>query len=156
MRSASTQAVAACQIASFAAEDTDNDPGPSVVFAEEVSSLALLADALDSSAPPPDVHLIEVAARIAPWVLRTLAEFTSHSSLRLAAAALFVHHSTLQDRLVTIEHELGWSVRTPEGRLRVQLALAVRRLLLHPAAAPPASPCFPAGYGPQEANTVID
>ncbi|WP_040697979.1 helix-turn-helix domain-containing protein, partial [Nocardia vinacea] len=81
---------------------------------------------------------IEAAAKSAPWVLRTLVEFTSHSSLRLAAAALFVHHSTLQDRLVTIEHELGWSVRDPQGRLRAQLALAVRRLLLHPAAPHPA------------------
>lgn len=122
----------------FAAEGTDNDPGPGVVLAEEVSSLALLADALDPSAPPPDVHAIEAAARVAPWVLRTLTDFTAHSSLRLAAAVLHVHHSTLQDRLVTIEHELGWSVRDPQGRLRVQLALAVRRLILHPVAAHPA------------------
>ncbi|MEV0909840.1 helix-turn-helix domain-containing protein [Streptomyces hokutonensis] len=94
---------------------------------------------------PPDVHVIEAAARIAPWVLRTLMELTLHSSVRPAAAALHIHHSTLQDRLATIEHELGWSVRTPAGRLRVQLALAVRRLLLHPAEDEGTHRTWPAG-----------
>lgn len=121
----------------FAADGTDDDPGPAVVLAEEVGALLLLAEAFDPTTPPTDVRAIEGAAKSAPWVLRTLVEFTAHNSLRLAAAALFVHHSTLQDRLTTIEHDLGWSVRDPQGRLRVQLALAARRLLLHPTAAHP-------------------
>ncbi|MFF2846357.1 helix-turn-helix domain-containing protein [Streptomyces sp. NPDC058001] len=41
---------------------------------------------------------------------------------------LTVHHSTLQERLSQAEHLLGWDVHTPQGRLRLQLALAVRRL----------------------------
>jgi hypothetical protein len=117
----------------FAADGSDDDPGPSVVFADELGSLMLLADALDPAFPPADVRALEKAARSGPWVLRTLVEFTSHASLRLAAAALYIHHSTLKDRITAIEHDLGFAVGDPTGRLRAQLALALRRLLLHPA-----------------------
>jgi len=116
----------------FAADDTDNDPGPTVMLADELGGLSLLADAVDPAATPPDVLALESAASARPDNLRTLVEFTRHNSLRLAAAALFVHHSTLQSRLGTIEQSLGWSVRDSQGRLRVQIALMVRRLLLHP------------------------
>lgn len=51
----------------------------------------------------------------------------STASLR-AAAGVSVHHSTLQDRLTHAESLLGWPVRTPHGRLRLQLALAMRQL----------------------------
>jgi hypothetical protein len=117
----------------FAAEGTERDPGPSVVLAEELGALSLLAAGVDRAGPPvPDVRALEVAATAAPWVLTTLDAFCSHGSLRLAAAALFLHHSTLQDRITAIEHDLGWPVREPRGRLRLQLALAARRYLLHP------------------------
>jgi sugar diacid utilization regulator len=118
----------------YAAEGTDEDPGPGVVLFEELGTLALLADALDPASPPDDVRALEKAARSGAWVLRTLVEFTSHTSLRLAAAALYVHHSTLKGRLTSIEQSLGFPVHEPQGRLRVQLALAARRLLLHPVA----------------------
>lgn len=117
----------------FAAEGTDDDPGPGIVRADELGALLLLADGLDPKSPPADVLALETAARSGPWVLRTLVEFTAHASLRLAATALYLHHSTLTDRITAIEHDLGFPVRDPQGRLRVQLALAVRRLLLHPA-----------------------
>ncbi|MFK0289862.1 helix-turn-helix domain-containing protein [Streptomyces sp. NPDC090442] len=123
----------------FAAEGTDHDPGPSTVYADELGALVLLANGLDPASPPADVRALERAARSGPGVLRTLVEFTSHASLRLAAAALYLHHSTLTDRIAAIEHDLGFPVRDPQGRLRVQTALAVRRLLLHPADCP-ASP----------------
>lgn len=116
----------------FTAEDTESDPGPSTVLADEISSLILVAKAFDPSDPPADVQALAHAARLASWVLRTLERYTSHSSLRLAAEALYVHHSTLQNRLTIIEKDLGWSVRDPQGRLRIQLALALRRLVLHP------------------------
>ncbi|MFI2629198.1 helix-turn-helix domain-containing protein [Streptomyces collinus] len=48
--------------------------------------------------------------------------------MRAAAAGINVHHSTLQDRLTHAEHLLGWPLRTPQGRLRLQLALTMRRL----------------------------
>jgi DNA-binding PucR family transcriptional regulator len=55
------------------------------------------------------------------------------ASLRAAASALRLHHSTLQDRIVHIEHLLGWPVRSPDGKLRLQVALTLRRLHRHPA-----------------------
>jgi hypothetical protein len=115
----------------FAAEGTDEDPGARVVHAAELGTLALLAEVGDQSAAP-DVKALEHAAAAAPWMLTTLHAMAASISLRAAATALRVHHSTLQDRITHAEHLLGWNVREPQGRLRLQLALALRRLHRHP------------------------
>ncbi|MEU1101525.1 helix-turn-helix domain-containing protein [Streptomyces tibetensis] len=113
----------------FTAEDTPQDPGPSVVHADELGGIALLADLVaPGSEPPEDVRALESAAATAPWLPATLHAVASTSSLRAAAAEINVHHSTLQERLAHAEHLLGWPVRTPQGRLRLQLALTMRRL----------------------------
>ncbi|MGW2047394.1 helix-turn-helix domain-containing protein [Streptomyces sp. NPDC001858] len=113
----------------FTADGTAQDPGPRVVYADELGSIALLADlVLPGAEPPPDVHAVETAAADAPWLLATLYAVTATASLRAAAAEANVHHSTLQDRLTHAEQLLGWAVRTPQGRLRLQLALTMRRL----------------------------
>ncbi|WP_328477274.1 helix-turn-helix domain-containing protein [Streptomyces sp. NBC_00377] len=113
----------------FASDGTAQDPGPRVVYADELGGIALLADLVRPGAePPPDVHAVEAAAADAPWLLTTLHAVTATASLRAAAAEANVHHSTLQDRLTHAEHLLGWPVRTPQGRLRLHLALTMRRL----------------------------
>ncbi|MFF8479954.1 helix-turn-helix domain-containing protein [Streptomyces antibioticus] len=113
----------------FTAEGTAHDPGPRVVHADELGGIALLADLVVPGAqPPPDVRALERAAADAPWLLATLHAVTTTASLRAAAAEATVHHSTLQDRLVHAEQLLGWPVRTPQGRLRLHLALTMRRL----------------------------
>ncbi|GGR33119.1 helix-turn-helix domain-containing protein [Streptomyces aurantiogriseus] len=113
----------------FTADGTAHDPGPRVVYADELGGLALLADLVAPGAePPPDVQALETATAEAPWLLATLHAVTATTSLRAAAAEITVHHSTLQDRLVHAEHLLGWPVRTPQGRLRLHLALTMRRL----------------------------
>ncbi|MEV0634745.1 helix-turn-helix domain-containing protein [Streptomyces sp. NPDC050619] len=113
----------------FTADGTAQDPGPLVVHADELGGVALLADLVTPGAePPPDVHAVEAAATTAPWLLATLHAVASTASLRAAAAEINVHHSTLQDRLTHAEHLLGWPVRTPQGRLRLQLALTMRHL----------------------------
>ncbi|SEG82351.1 PucR C-terminal helix-turn-helix domain-containing protein [Thermomonospora echinospora] len=113
----------------FTAEGTDRDPGPRVVHADRLGGLAVLASAVGPDTEPvPDVRALERAVAAAPWMLVTLDAVATGSSLRAAAAAINVHHSTLQDRLAGAEHELGWSVHDPQGRLRLQLALALRRL----------------------------
>ena len=113
----------------FTAEGTPQDPGPSVVHADQLGGIALLADLVaPGSEPPADVRALEAAAATAPWLPATLYAVASTPSLRAAAAAINVHHSTLQDRLAQAEHLLGWPVRTPEGRLRLHLALTMRRL----------------------------
>ncbi|MFF3736687.1 helix-turn-helix domain-containing protein [Streptomyces sp. NPDC002566] len=117
----------------FAAEGTPQDPGPRVVYADELGGLALLADlAAPGAETPPDVKALEAAAVDAPWMLATLYAVTATTSLRAAAAEITVHHSTLQDRLTHAEHLLGWPVRSPQGRLRLHLALTMRRLLTRP------------------------
>uniref|UniRef100_UPI0035900A20 helix-turn-helix domain-containing protein n=1 Tax=Streptomyces afghaniensis TaxID=66865 RepID=UPI0035900A20 len=113
----------------FTAEGTPQDPGPRVVYAEELGGIALLADLVVPGAePPPDVRALETAAATTPWLAATLHAVASTASLRAAASEINVHHSTLQDRLAHAEHLLGWPVRTPQGRLRLQLALAMRHL----------------------------
>ncbi|MFB6846524.1 helix-turn-helix domain-containing protein [Streptomyces sp. NPDC056373] len=113
----------------FTAEDTPQDPGPSVVRADELGGIALLADLVaPGSEPPEDVRALESAAATAPWLPLTLHAVASTSSLRAAAAEINVHHSTLQERLAQAEQVLGWPVRTPQGRLRLHLALTMRRL----------------------------
>jgi DNA-binding PucR family transcriptional regulator len=96
-----------------------------------LGGLALLADVPDPG-DVPDVRALDHAAAGAPWLLITLDAVATTISLRAAANALRLHHSTLQDRITHAEHLLGWPVREPPGRLRLQLALALRRLHRHP------------------------
>ena len=117
----------------FAADGTAEDPGPMVVRHEDLGGLALLAD-LPESADVPDLRALEHATAAGPWVLSTLHAFAEATSLRAAATALRLHHSSFQDRITQAEHLLGWPIRDPHGRLRLQLALALRRLRRHPPA----------------------
>ncbi|WP_409473766.1 helix-turn-helix domain-containing protein [Streptomyces sp. HC307] len=111
------------------AEGTAQDPGSRVVHADGLGDIALLAGLVAPGAEvPPDVRVLESAAAHAPWVLATLHAVASTTSLRAAAAEINVHHSTLQDRLTHAETLLGWPVRTPGGRFRLQLALRMRLL----------------------------
>lgn len=111
------------------AEGTTHDPGPRTVYADELGGLALLAAAVGPDTPPiPDELAVERALAEASWAAATLHAVVSAPSLRAAATELTVHHSTLQERLIQAEHILGWDVHSPQGRLRLQLALAVRKL----------------------------
>jgi len=117
----------------FAAAGDEQDPGPSVVHADELGGLAVLAATVGpGSEPISDVRDLERARSTAPWALATLVAVATTASLRTAATTLVVHHSTLQDRLAHVEELLGWSVRDPAGKLRLQLAVALRRLHQHP------------------------
>jgi hypothetical protein len=110
------------------AEGTEADPGPRVVHADDLGALALLVRAADAEPEPvPDVRAVERARTAGPWVLATLEAVAATASLRDAARVLRLHHSTLQGRLGHAEHLLGWTVREPPGRLRLQLALVLRR-----------------------------
>jgi hypothetical protein len=104
----------------------NSDPGPLVVRYEDLGALALL-----SQIPMEDIHsLPDVIA------LRRLAEmphgaddvallraYCETDSLRLAAARVHKHHSTVQYRLRRIEGALDIALRDPLARLRVLLAL---------------------------------
>jgi sugar diacid utilization regulator len=113
----------------FSAAGTEQDPGEQVVDAEQLGGLAVLAGVIGPDTEPvADVRAVERARTDAPWVLATLVAVASSPSLRTAAAALLVHHSTLQERIGHVEHVLGWSIRDTRGKLRLQLAIAMWRL----------------------------
>jgi hypothetical protein len=115
------------------AEGTEDDPGPRCVRYDELGGLALLAETVGSAGPPiPDELALEHAAVAAPWMLATLHAVAASASLRAAAASLLVHHSTLQERIAHAERLLGWPIREPDGRHRLYLALALRRLRRRP------------------------
>ncbi|WP_160051392.1 helix-turn-helix domain-containing protein [Nocardiopsis sp. FR26] len=117
----------------FTAEGTRLDPGPRVVLAEELGGLLLLADAVRPGTPPvADVVALERVARDAAPLLVALEAVASSPSLRAAAVRAGVHHSTLQESVGRAERVLGWPVREVSGRLRLQVALALRRLHRHP------------------------
>ena len=121
--------VGARAAARFTAMDTEQDPGPRVVHADQLGGLALLADAIGADTEPiADVRAVERARTDAPWALATLVAVAASPSLRTAATALLIHHSTLQERLGHVEHVLGWPIRDPRGKLRLQLAIAMWRL----------------------------
>ncbi|SDP40825.1 PucR C-terminal helix-turn-helix domain-containing protein [Klenkia soli] len=109
------------------AEGTAEDPGPREVHADDVATVLALVRAVDDAPPLPDVRALQGAAAAGPWVLTTLDAVATTGSQRDAARALHLHHSTLQDRLQHAEQMLGWGVRDPAGRLRLQLALHLHR-----------------------------
>ncbi|MFJ6984475.1 MULTISPECIES: helix-turn-helix domain-containing protein [unclassified Streptomyces] len=114
----------------FAAEGTPEDPGPRAVHADDLGTLLHLAAAVGSgSAPSADLTALDQAAAEVPWLVPTLTAYTAEGTVRATATALYIHHSTLQDRLHHAERLLGWPLRTPEGRLRVHLTLMERRLI---------------------------
>lgn len=111
------------------ADGTPADPGPRVVHAEDAGGLLVLAAAIGPTTPRHgDVVILDRLAADHPWLLPTLTATAEQASLRGAAAVLHVHHSTLQERIGHADRLLGWTVGDPMGRLRLQLALALRRL----------------------------
>ncbi|WP_353957099.1 helix-turn-helix domain-containing protein [uncultured Ornithinimicrobium sp.] len=111
------------------AEDSEADPGPRIVLADQAGGLLELAACVGpETVKNPDVAALEDALQGAPWLVATLWGFVGEPSVRAAATRLRVHHSTLQERLVLAERMLGWDLRSSHGRLRVQLAIVLRRL----------------------------
>ena len=113
----------------FTAAGTPQDPGAHVVHADALGDLALLERLVVPGAEPPaDVRALEATIADAPWMLVTLHAVAATASLRAAAIEISVHHSTLQARIVHAETLLGWSIRTPLGLQRLNLALGLRHL----------------------------
>lgn len=106
-------------------------PEEQVVDHEALGPLALLAEvpAARLRADPGVRALAGLAARGGGDLsITALAAFCRTGSLRQAAAALHLHHSSVAARLAGAEEALGWRLREPDGRLRAQLALYAWRL----------------------------
>jgi sugar diacid utilization regulator len=73
--------------------------------------------------------LIEYDERRKGDLVKTLeAFFDSDGSVKMAGEALFAHPHTIAYRLKQIERFTGWSLRDPEDKLRLHLALRAHRL----------------------------
>ncbi len=83
----------------------------------------------------PDVGALDrlAAARGGHLIVATLHAVCVTDSIRLAAGAMHLHHSSVAARLLRAEDELGFSVRSAAGRGRLALALTLRHLRDHPA-----------------------
>ncbi|WP_313896110.1 helix-turn-helix domain-containing protein [Streptomyces sp. YIM 98790] len=110
---------------------TAGPPDDAVAGHDELGAVTLLAEI-----PPdrlrrlPDTEALEAlaAAEGGRMQLAALAAFCRTGSLRLAAAELHLHHSSVAARLAHVEGALGWRLRDPGDRFRAQLALYARRL----------------------------
>ena len=107
--------------------------GPSHVQFEQLGGLAAIAAALTPSAAASteEVMTLERLRLRRPWVPATLFRLWTEPSLRQAAKALHVHHSTLQDRVMWLEAELHYSPSSPDGRVRAADAWALWRISGH-------------------------
>jgi PucR C-terminal helix-turn-helix domain len=109
---------------------TDEDPGPRQLRYADLGLLALLAESFDPrTSTTGDVEALDRVQKMWPWALSTLEGVANYPSLRQAACHLYLHHSTVQRRVEQLESALALSVETASGRLRLQLALALRRVI---------------------------
>jgi hypothetical protein len=102
-----------------------------VVDYDQLGSLALLADLprtiVESN---PDVRAVAALASTSRGLdmVETLQQRLTHGSIRGAAAALYLHHSSVRYRLRQAEESLGLELDDPRSRLRAELALVLWRL----------------------------
>nr|BAV56009.1 transcriptional regulator [Actinomadura fulva subsp. indica] len=106
--------------------------GPGELWGRRLGGFAPLAEHLSSEAisGSPDVVALDRLGEgpNGDSVLATLDAFAASESLRQTASRLFIHRSSVTARLARAESELGFSVHSAEGRARLTLALALRRL----------------------------
>jgi hypothetical protein len=107
-------------------------PDTSVIFWEDLGGLTALAEYVppDAISAIPDVAALDRLAseRTGMVTLTALRALCETESIRVAARALHMHHSSIAQRLDHAETVLGYSVRTALGRNRLAIALALRRL----------------------------
>ncbi|MEV7215215.1 hypothetical protein AB0O31_19230 [Kitasatospora cineracea] len=101
------------------------EPAVPVVDATDLGALLLLARTHDPQDPHPDVAAL---ARLDARATRVLQVLVEAESVRAAAAALGMHHSTLQARHEALTHDLGYDPRTATGKVRYAAAEFLLRL----------------------------
>ncbi|WP_188194550.1 helix-turn-helix domain-containing protein [Nonomuraea sp. SYSU D8015] len=92
----------------------------------DLGALALFAELPEASvACLPDVRAME---RLGEEALAAVRALCLAGSVRGAATAMHLHHSSMAARITRAESMLGFSLADPPGRLRAHLALALVRL----------------------------
>lgn len=100
-----------------------------VVDAADLGALLPLAIAAEASAlGMPDVAALTDLVATHPGAEVLLEAVTATDSLRAAGVETGLHHSTVQARAEQYSDALGFDIRSPRGRVRLSLALAMHRL----------------------------
>jgi DNA-binding PucR family transcriptional regulator len=103
-----------------------------VVVSDELGALGVIADRMRAQdiAQIADVDALDRLAEDASGqeTLTILDALCRTGSARKAATALFRHHSTVLTRITHAESQLGFAFGSPAGRIRLELALILRRL----------------------------
>jgi PucR C-terminal helix-turn-helix domain len=108
---------------------TDGDPGPRFLCYDDLGPVALLSETIPAAAARiEDVVRLDRIGQQLPWALATLEALAEHQSQRRAAAVLYIHHSTMQERVGLLERSLGYSLGSIASRNRLYLTLVLRRL----------------------------
>jgi len=104
----------------------------SAVDYRDLGSLELLAGIVpERAAANKDVEKLRELADTPRGheALQALEALLVHGSVRQAAAAMYLHHSTLHYRMAQIEMSLGFGLQDQQGRVRAAVAVALWRLL---------------------------
>lgn len=101
-------------------------PHDRVVRWTELGALALFADL--PGAAVSELADVRAMARLDEEYLAAVRALCSAGSVRGAATAVHLHHSSLAGRIARAESVLGFSLADSAGRLRAHLALALVRL----------------------------
>ena len=105
---------------------TEREP---VVDAASLGAFLLLAESADSQdREVPDVAALAAIESRDPRAIGYLDALAMSDSVRAAAVVAGIHHSTLQTHAADWTGTLGFDVRSPEGRVRLALALRLLRL----------------------------
>ncbi|MGV9307541.1 helix-turn-helix domain-containing protein [Nonomuraea sp. NPDC003727] len=99
-----------------------------VVRWADLGALALLAAHVPDAAVAalPDVRAVR---SLPPEVAAAVRALCEEGSVRRAAAAAHLHHSSMAARIARAEVALGFPLAAPAGRLRAHLALSLARLV---------------------------
>jgi hypothetical protein len=94
--------------------------GPSHVEFENLGAAAVIAQHVSpaSARASSDVAQLQRLRAGRPWLPALFGQGAVGQSIRNTAQSLHLHHSSLQGRSVWLENELGYSLRTVEGRHR--------------------------------------
>ncbi|MFE2756366.1 helix-turn-helix domain-containing protein [Actinosynnema sp. NPDC059335] len=112
--------------AAVAALRLTDDRIPRIDAADLGSLLPIVLDAVESGHADADLAAVRALDAQSRLIADALAE---HDSVRAAAAALGLHHSTVHARHDAITEQLGWDPRSVPGRMRYIIARMCQRVI---------------------------
>ncbi|GAA3617114.1 helix-turn-helix domain-containing protein [Nonomuraea rosea] len=101
-------------------------PHDQVMRWSDLGALALFADLPEAAIA--ELADVRAMARLGDEALTAVRALCLAGSVRGAATAVHLHHSSMAARIARAESVLGFSLADPAGRLRAHLALALVRL----------------------------